>query len=108
MEEILLRLRVEDLLFEEAALLDQWKLDEWLALYTEDAHYYVPPTDIPGETADPDTALFYVEFWAAKRLGMKLPANVAAHFDRLMARSSEAPRAGSAPERPCGDSWAPS
>jgi glutathione S-transferase len=34
-----------------------------------------------------DTALFYVEFWAAKRLGMKLPANcAAAHFDRMMAR----------------------
>jgi len=34
----------------------------------------------------PDAALFYVEFWAAKRLGMKLPANCTAHFDRLMAR----------------------
>ena len=33
-----------------------------------------------------DTALFYVEFWSAKRLGMKLPANCAAHFDRMMAR----------------------
>jgi len=33
-----------------------------------------------------DTALFYVEFWAAKRLGMSLPANCAAHFDRMMAR----------------------
>jgi glutathione S-transferase len=35
-----------------------------------------------------DTALFYVEYWAAKRLGMKLPANCAAHFDRMMARPS--------------------
>lgn len=60
MEEMLLRLRVEDLLFQEADLLDQWKLNEWLALYTNDAHYYVPPTDVPGETADPNTALFYV------------------------------------------------
>ena len=33
-----------------------------------------------------DAALFYVEFWAAKRLGMKLPANCAAHFDRMLAR----------------------
>jgi glutathione S-transferase len=33
-----------------------------------------------------DTALFYVEFWGAKRLGLKLPANCAAHFDRMMAR----------------------
>ncbi|MBO0737904.1 MAG: glutathione S-transferase N-terminal domain-containing protein [Alphaproteobacteria bacterium] len=33
-----------------------------------------------------DTALFYVEFWATKRLGMRLPANCAAHFDRMMTR----------------------
>ena len=33
-----------------------------------------------------DAALFYVEYWAAKRLNMKLPANCAAHFDRMMAR----------------------
>jgi len=37
---VLLRLRIEDLLFEEADLLDQWKLDEWLALYTDDARYF--------------------------------------------------------------------
>ncbi len=35
-----------------------------------------------------DAALFYAEFWAAKRLGMKLPANCAAHYDRMMARPS--------------------
>ncbi len=33
-----------------------------------------------------DAALFYVEFWAAKRLGMTLPPNCAAHFARMMAR----------------------
>jgi glutathione S-transferase len=33
-----------------------------------------------------DTALFYVEFWAAGRLGMKLPANCAAHYERMKAR----------------------
>ena len=33
-----------------------------------------------------DAALFYVEFWGAKRLGMKLPANCAAHFERMSAR----------------------
>jgi len=41
-----------------------------------------------NEFSAPDTALFYVEYWAAKRLGMKLPANCAAHFDRMMARRS--------------------
>ena len=33
-----------------------------------------------------DAALFYVEFWGAKRVGMQLPKNCAAHFDRMMAR----------------------
>ena len=31
------RAEVEDFLFEEAALLDAWKLDEWLGLLTADA-----------------------------------------------------------------------
>src|SRR6516165_1152305 len=39
-----------------------------------------------SEFSPADTALFYCEFWAAKRLNMKLPANVAAHYDRMMAR----------------------
>lgn len=59
-EAIVLRLRVEELLFHEADLLDSWRLDEWLALYTEDAEYLVPPSDVDGDHADPDTALFYV------------------------------------------------
>ena len=41
-----------------------------------------------NEFSPADTALFYVEFWAAKRLNMKLPANVSAHYDRMMARPS--------------------
>lgn len=57
---LLLRLRVEELLFEEADLLDQWRLDEWLALFTDDAEYLVPSTDVVGDDADPDTSLFYV------------------------------------------------
>ena len=40
------------------------------------------------EFSPADTALFYVEFWATKRLNMKLPPNVAAHFDRMMARAA--------------------
>ena len=33
-----------------------------------------------------DAALFYVEYWGAKRVGLQLPKNVAAHFERMMAR----------------------
>ena len=57
---LLLQRRVEDFLYREADLLDRWCLDEWLALFTEDAHYYVPPTDIPEGEANPETSLYYI------------------------------------------------
>ncbi len=41
------RAEIEAFLFEEAALLDAWRLDDWLALLTEDARYLVPPNDVP-------------------------------------------------------------
>jgi len=50
------RSEVEDLLYREAALLDEWKLEEWLTLLTEDAAYYVPPNDHPD--GDHRTVLF--------------------------------------------------
>jgi len=53
------RTEAEDLLFEEADLLDQWRLEDWLALYTQDAAYLVPSTDLPPG-ADPAKALFYI------------------------------------------------
>jgi len=33
-----------------------------------------------------DSAVFYVAFWAAGRLGMQLPPNVAAHYERMKSR----------------------
>jgi p-cumate 2,3-dioxygenase beta subunit len=46
------RSEVEDFLYHEAALLDAWKLDEWLALLTHDARYHVPSNDAPeGDSA---------------------------------------------------------
>ena len=45
------RAEVEDLFFHEADLLDNWKLDEWLTLLTDDATYYVPPNDKPDADA---------------------------------------------------------
>jgi p-cumate 2,3-dioxygenase beta subunit len=52
------RQEVEDLLYREADLLDRWRLDEWLALLTDDATYQVPPTDTPG--GDARNTLFLV------------------------------------------------
>src|ERR1700730_3091286 len=41
------RQEVEDLLYREAGLLDEWRLEEWLELLTDDAVYQVPSTDAP-------------------------------------------------------------
>lgn len=53
------RLDVEDFLFAEADLIDAWKLPDWLELFTDDAHYYVPSTDVEAD-ALPDNNLFYI------------------------------------------------
>ena len=42
---VVTRAQVEDFLYHEAGLLDDWKLDEWETLLTDDATYYVPPND---------------------------------------------------------------
>jgi p-cumate 2,3-dioxygenase beta subunit len=52
------RADVEDFLYAEAALLDEWRLDEWLALLTDDARYLVPSNDRPD--ADPASTLFTI------------------------------------------------
>jgi p-cumate 2,3-dioxygenase subunit beta len=41
------RQEVEDLFYKEAALLDEWRLEEWQGLLSEDATYEIPPTDVP-------------------------------------------------------------
>jgi p-cumate 2,3-dioxygenase subunit beta len=53
------RNQVEEFLYREAALLDDWKLPEWLALFTDDAHYQVPSTSVE-ENASPDDTLFFI------------------------------------------------
>ena len=52
------RAEVEDFLYHEAALLDAWRLDEWLALLTDDATYRVPSNDQPQ--SDPTSTLFTI------------------------------------------------
>jgi glutathione S-transferase len=41
---------------------------------------------LAGSFSIADSALFYTEFWGAKRMNMTLPSNCAAHLDRMMAR----------------------
>lgn len=52
------RTEVEDLFYREAALLDEWRLEEWLTLLTDDATYQIPPTDVPE--GDPRNTLFII------------------------------------------------
>jgi p-cumate 2,3-dioxygenase beta subunit len=52
------RAEAEDFLYHEAALLDAWKLDEWLALLTDDARYLVPSNDAPE--GDPAATLYTI------------------------------------------------
>ncbi|MCL6636439.1 MAG: aromatic-ring-hydroxylating dioxygenase subunit beta [Alicyclobacillus sp.] len=52
------RQQVEDFLYFEAELLDNWQLDDWAKLLTDDACYYVPPNDVPD--GDPKDTLFLI------------------------------------------------
>ncbi len=52
------RALVEDFLFHEADLLDDWKLDEWTRLFADDGQYLVPPLDDPE--GDPANTLFLI------------------------------------------------
>ena len=60
----LTRSEIEDFLYQEAALLDEWRLAEWHALFSEDATYRVPSTDVPN--AEPDNTLFLIDDDAAR------------------------------------------
>lgn len=68
---------IEDFLYEEAALLDEWRLREWLALTTEDATYEVPSTDVPD--GNPRDTLFIIAD-NADRLRMRV--------DQLLGKSA--------------------
>src|SRR5690348_8997464 len=49
---------IERFLIDEAALLDEWRLEQWLALFAEDGRYLVPSLDQPD--SDHRTALFLI------------------------------------------------
>ena len=53
------RADVEDFLYAEAALLDDWRLDEWFALFAPGAVYEVPTAGAP-DNDDPAKSLFYI------------------------------------------------
>jgi 3-phenylpropionate/cinnamic acid dioxygenase small subunit len=55
--------RCADLLYQEAAYLDERRWPEWLALYTEDAEFWVPAWDEDGTvTADHESQLSLIYY----------------------------------------------
>ena len=66
---------VEDFLFHEAELLDDWRLEEWLGLFESGATYEIPSTDMP-EGGHGETLYLVSDDWTrlqarVKRLGSK-------------------------------------
>ena len=63
MTAIFSRADAEDLLYREAACLDEGAWDDWLALYTEDAVFWAPAwRDEETPTADPDSELSLIYY----------------------------------------------
>lgn len=98
----LTRTAAEDFLFEEAALLDEWRLDEWLALFLPDATYEIPTPDA-GE--HPATVAQYFIADDAELLEVRVT--------RLKSRNAHAENPRSVTHRaitnvrvaPAGDAW---
>ena len=62
--------RCADLLYQEAAYLDERRWPEWLALYTEDAEFWVPAWDEDGSlTADHESQLSLIYY--SNRAGLE-------------------------------------
>ena len=52
------RAEIEEFLMYEAALLDEWRLEEWLALMAPEVRYLIPPLEAPD--ADRRDTLFLI------------------------------------------------
>lgn len=79
---------VVDFLYTEARLLDDWRLDEWLLLFTPESRYCVPPAGA-GDNADPAELLFFVNddyFLISERVARLKKSNAHAEFPHSMCR----------------------
>ena len=54
----MLRLEIEEFLFAEAELIDAWRLDEWLVLFSPAGRWTVPCPGLP--MGDPDQTLYLI------------------------------------------------
>jgi p-cumate 2,3-dioxygenase beta subunit len=61
MPDLTLQRSVERFLFDEAELLDSWKLAEWEALFAEDGEYLIPPIGLAdAQNATHESTLFVI------------------------------------------------
>ena len=74
------REKVEDFLYYEAKLLDTWKLEEWGQLFTKDAMYLIPSTDLPDGDYQVDLFLVADNFHKLNGRGKRL-LNKQAHVE---------------------------
>jgi p-cumate 2,3-dioxygenase subunit beta len=58
-ENLLLRAAIGQFVAEEARLLDNWQLDEWLDLFTPDGQYLIPAMDVSDP--DPKLDMFFID-----------------------------------------------
>lgn len=82
-----LRPAIEDFLFREANLLDAWRLEQWLGLFTLEGRYLVPATDAP--TADPTRDLYLIHddrFLLEQRVRSLLKKTAHAEYPRSRTR----------------------
>ncbi len=58
-----LRREIEEWLYYEAELLDEWRLEEWLALFAPSGRYIIPTSDLPGGDPRRDLLLVQDDHW---------------------------------------------
>ena len=75
-DRMLLKFEVEEFLYREASLLDERRLDEWLALCTDDIHYWMPirrttnVKDLDSEFTKPGAMAYFDD--DKRTLGMRV------------------------------------
>ena len=62
----------QELVCTEAALLDDWKTDEWAQLFTPDGEYLVPATDDPNGSPNNSLFLIYDDHLRLVQRGVRL------------------------------------
>jgi p-cumate 2,3-dioxygenase beta subunit len=80
------RAEVEDFLYLEAELLDDWRLDDWLSLFEPGGTYRMPATDAPD--SDPNTSLFLIsDDWGRLQARVKRLKSRNAHIENPHSRT---------------------